>query len=556
MRRNALAGALAAGLAVALGLAATYPALRFWDTHFIGGGDTAQNAWNLWWVGEALRAGVLWPSWTPWLYQPDGVSLAYHPLSVPNGWLSAPALAAGLSLPATYNLLILFKFAATALGLYAVVAHISHSRPAGALAAVWFTYAPARLSRVAFGNLEMASTEALPWLVWGWLKLAETRRWRYAALAAAALALTGWFSLTLALGAGLLLALTAVFQWPGAPDRPGLLRRWAATAALAGGLLLPAVLPMLRDYAAFQDQADQTEAASANSADLLGYLLPDNAALTAHFAGNPAEKQVFPGYVALALTVVVVARAWTPAVRVWLGAAGLLAVLSLGPVLHVAGQTVWPWMPYWVLLKLPLIGFGRTPDRLGILAALALAVGLGLGWAQLERRWPRLSRAAPWLGLLIFVEFLRLPMPLDGRLAALPPYYAAAVWSGPILDVPVDVQGAQGPAAEYMLYQTVHGQPIVGGYLSRTPGAGRAVFDRPLVYALRARLYGDAAPWTFDPAVLAGGAADLTALAVRHVVVHKDFLSPADAAIVTAALTTVLAAPEFEDDRLAVWRVP
>ena len=548
---------LAAAVSTGLALVATYPAIHFWTTHFIGMGDTLQNAWNLWFVTLSVRSGAFLPSWTELLYHPQGVSLAYHPLSPLNGWMSLPlGPGLGLSLPAIFNTLVLFKFVATAVGMYVVVYSLGHSRGAAVLAAVVFTFAPARLSRVGFGNLEMYSTECLPWLIYGWLRLAETRRWRYAFLTAATLAMTGYFSLTLAFGAALLLGLLAVFQVWSAPGRCQLLRCWAIAAALTAGLLVPLVAPMVRDYAEFRDQSDQTDAATANSADLLGFVVPEWAGLSELSFGNPAEKQVFLGYSVLALLAALTALAWSTQLRLWITVSTLLAIFALGPVLHVAGEAIWPWMPYRFLLEIPLIGFCRTPDRLGILVMLAAAMALGLGWAQLQRLRPRLSRVGPLVAALVFVEFLRLPAPLDGRFTALPSYYTGHAVLGATLDVPVDLYGAQGPADEYMLYQTVHGQPIVGGYLSRTPRSALFSFQKPFVHALRARIYGDTAPFDFRPEVLAGAVDDLRSLSVRHVILHKDFIDRSEVRAVRAALTTALGRALSEDERLVVWRVP
>ena len=42
---------------LALVLAATYPIVRFMNSALLGGADSIQNLWNLWWVKQALLRG-------------------------------------------------------------------------------------------------------------------------------------------------------------------------------------------------------------------------------------------------------------------------------------------------------------------------------------------------------------------------------------------------------------------------------------------------------------------------------------------------------------------
>ena len=232
-------------------------------------------------------------------------------------------------------------------------------------------------------------------------------------------------------------------------------------------------------------------------------------------------------------------------------------VLALGPVLHVAGWPVIGSLPYAWLSQLPLVSFGRAPSRLAILLMLAVAVVAGYGLSALEARGPRVKWLTLGCSVLIFVEYLIVPLRLDARFAAIPAFYQALGTGqyapGAILDVPIDLIGAQGPAGDYMLYQTRHQQPIVSGYISRTPGNVTRLFDQPFLNALRARTYGDTAPFTFAPAEMAAAADGLRSVEVGYVVLHKAEVSTEDEAAVYQALVSVLAEPIYVDDRLVVW---
>jgi hypothetical protein len=561
---------------------ATYPVILSFDSMAMGDGDTVQNAWNLWWVREAVGRGQPFPYHTDMLYHPIGVSLAYHPLAPLNGWLGFFCQDwLGLSLPGSYNLIAIFSFVASGFTSYLLVRWQTGSRTAAFAASVIFTFAPIRMSRAHFGNLEMFSTQFIPLTVLALGQMCQSRRWIYAVWAALATAMTAWTSLYLALGTGILALLLLLsdlgqrgFQL--SAHTGGFLFRWMLFGAGTALLMLPVVMPMITDYAAFRDQAMQRQAAIANSADLLGFIVPDRATdplvvrflptagaavdrIYGDFAGNPAEKTVFIGYSVFALVLLALSRPTIGGTRKWLGIAGIFLVLCLGPVLHVAGNPLLP-LPYALLDEIPLVGFGRAPSRMAVFLMLALAVVGGMVLAGWEARRPRAALASILVGLLIFLEFLIAPVRLDSRFQTVPTFYTEiargqGVEPRPVLDVPIDLFGAQGPAGDYMLFQTVHGQPIVSGYISRTPGSAGRILERPFLHALRARLYQDTEPFHFSPEVMARAAADLRAAGVDFVVLHRDFLTASDFEIVRGVLTEVLREPVHEEERLVAWRV-
>lgn len=566
----------------ALSLIATFPLILRFDAAAIGGGDTSQNAWNLWWVQQGLAQGNFFPYHTQAIYHPLGVSLAYHPLGVFNGWISfLLQRGLGLNLAAAYNTIVLLSCAGTGLATYLLVVSLTQNRMAALVAGVIFTFAPIRMSRLFFGNLEMISTQFIPLMTLFFIDMVADGRSRAALWAALFFALTAWCSLYLAYGAGLLIVLLLVATIVAAR---GDLRAWVGSrfkalllfAVLSLILVLPVVLPLARDYADFRSQADQTAAATSNSADLLGFFVPDWTTqplalrlspgvaewvrgVYAGFFGNSAEKTVFLGYALMAVIVAALIGARPRTVWPWLDIAVVFLLLCLGPVLHVAGRPILAHLPYEWLSSIPLISFGRAPSRFALFLMLSLAVVVGYGLAALERKDRRFRWLTLAAGLLIFVEFLIVPVRMDARFAQIPPFYAdlAAMDDDAalaVLDVPVDLVGAQGPAGEYMLYQTVHQRPIVSGYISRTPAYISALFDNPFIHALRARIYGDDAPYHFDAALLAQAPAELAQLRIGYVVLHRWALAAEGALTVQQALTSILAAPLYEDEQIVVWR--
>ena len=568
-----------AGLVLAcyslLTVIATYPAIRFLDTRLMGSGDTLQNMWNLWWTRWAAAHGNFFPLHTSMLYHPDGVSLAFHPLELFNGWL-AVVCGTVLSMTATYNLISLLTFVGSGLAMYTLVRYTSGSRIAAFVAGIIFTFSPFRMSRVFHGNLELYSTQFIPLVVWSLARMSKDHKRRYAVGAAVLFWLTAMCSLYLAAGTGILVAMLFAFDMWGMRRRRLRLKNWGLFTLVTGALMCSVVLPMVWNLEEFLYESGRVAQPVAGSADVVGFFVPDATVMPsilrfgspavardiqrvyAQFGGNPCEKTVFLGYTVLAMTAVSVGLTRSSAVRRWLLIAGVFFVLCLGPIVRVGGHDTLPSIAYMLLHKLPMYELARAPSRWAGFLMLGLAMVVGHGCAALQRRlaWPAWATALA--GFVMFAEFLIVPLRLDARVSHVPAYYhdlARQDVSGAILDVPVDVYGAQGPASEYMLYQTVHHHPIVGGYIARSPRNALSVFERPLIHELRARLYDDRQPYAFAPEVVAGGLQDLRSLKVEYAILHYDQLSEADGRLLRATLSALLGDAEYEDNIIAAWRV-
>ncbi len=203
---------------------------------------------------------------------------------------------------------------------------------------------------------------------------------------------TGWLSLYLALGTGILVALGVVLFFLSGHRLTGQLGRLLLLFGFMTLMVMtPVILPMLKNYEAFQDQSAQLKSSIHNSADLLGFFVPDNAteplvkrvspriansikSIYAKFYGNSSEKTVFIGYSVLALTLSAIGWARSKRGWMWLIIASIFFLLCLDPQLHVAGKPVLEHMPYEVFTKIPFIGFGRAPSRFAIFLMLALSL--------------------------------------------------------------------------------------------------------------------------------------------------------------------------------------
>jgi hypothetical protein len=173
------------------------------------------------------------------------------------------------------------------------------------------------------------------------------------------------------------------------------------------------------------------------------------------------------------------------------------AAMSLGTRISAKGRVVLEHAPYGLLYRF-VPGFDglRVPSRFGMVVAFGLAALAALGVAAIrdERRRTRLALVA---GALIAVEFLAVPLPINGNsttyerpgLAPLPDSIDAGAGAPPVYRF---VASLAAPAAmvelplgepafdiRYMFYSTLHWKPLVNGYSGGTP-ADYALLDTRL----------------------------------------------------------------------------
>jgi len=285
---------------------------------------------------------------------------------------------------------------------------------------------------------------------------------------------------------------------------------------------------------------------------------------------NPSERVVFLGYSVLALTAI---GAWrmrkNRQVRMWAFIAALMWALSLGPLLQVLGKTQFtPFgvtvpLPYLVLFKLPLFNIMRTPARLTVLVMLALAILVSFALANLlpalgrpradsrPRSWAAQLAAAIVIPTIILFEFLSAPFPTVPPGWNVPIYAQIAKEPGnfALLELPLR------PFGDYMAYQTIHGKPIIGGYLSRQPPYPLEEQNASVKYLL------DTTPPS-DPlqGQISGGKGvqSLRDLGVKYVIIHWWAFTPQQRADMQAKLDALLARPPdftYPSDQVDVWQL-
>jgi hypothetical protein len=121
--------------------------------------------------------------------------------------------------------------------------------------------------------------------------------------------------------------------------------------------------------------------------DLLAFVVPSN---FIHFTGNTTENGAYVGLPLLVLFGAGLVVGWRKASIRWIGLMALVvAVLSLGPHLHVNGNVTQVVLPWAAVASLPLMG-SALPARL-------MAIGfLGIGIVVAESCARAIAAARPW----------------------------------------------------------------------------------------------------------------------------------------------------------------
>ncbi len=289
--------------------------------------------------------------------------------------------------------------------------------------------------------------------------------------------------------AWLLIAAAAIARWRlslALSRRAGVSLPWLRHLGLAVitvlVLVAPLVLPVFQLFAS-GDYVTQTSSlrSSPRGVDAATVVLgpPFSGAIGPHVRGlyrrsgiDPMEGSAWLGVTTLLLLAWALRRHGSaPDVRRWTVVAACFAVWSLGPYLVVLGANTGVLLPQALATVIPVLNNARIPGRAMVPVALAIAViiALALGRNGAQRR--RLAAAAIALAV---IEGLAAPLPL---VAPDDPGVYAEVRAdragGSVLPIPLGIRdgfGAQGFLEHDAIYQqTVHGHPLVGGFLARVP---------------------------------------------------------------------------------------
>lgn len=540
--RWAAEGMAAAAIYVACALLFFAPTLRSFDSALIGPpSDNMQYQWVMWWAAETVGDPDREFLWTNSIFYPEGSSLAHNDSSWYNLSLS---LALGRWLPrvATYNALVLSTFVFAALAAFLLIRSIVDDFTIAVIGGFIYGFNPSHFAHSHY-HLSVSSSQFLPLFALFYTR--AMRRWSPLDMAAATgfcvlNALCNWNYLVYTMFfAGFAYVYYAVRRraWL----LPEVLGRSALLFAVAALLLSPLLVPMV--LGSPPQEGVRTGGHDWYIADVAGLFIPDPYHLlgdlplfgAAHvrYRGNPWEATVYLGLVNLAIVGLAL---WKRREVPWRWVLGALAflILALGTRVTVLGHQLPIPLPYEVMQHVPFLESSRAPSRWIILVYLFLAVLVSISLRELLAHPDLARRRALLLGLaalLVFYDYdsvCREVTPVE-----LPAAYATIEPSPERFGV-LDLPGGTRNQERYMMYQMLHGFPIMQGALSRK--TNESLVDRLSLD---------------DPAKLVS---QLKEHRVRYVVVHKLLEVPRGEPLPLEGLHRELP-PVFEDKEQVVFRV-
>lgn len=501
-------------------LVMTWPlALHLHDRLPMGDNDLWQNVWNFWWWEEAVVHRHQTPYSTDLLFQATAerrpVSLAFHTHSEANVLLALPVTST-LGPAAALNLSTLLGFILAGWGAYLLARELGANRAGAFVGGLVFAWFPHHVEQ-SLEHLNLASFQAMPLCILFLLRTIHhgARRNTLACGAFFALnALYAWHNGLLLLPFAAALVIDGLVRRRG--ERTAIVLRLAAAGMVATLLVFPFLLPKLSAMLAGADY--YRKPAVEKGIDALFLIVPSDqhplwGGLFTDLYGTlrsypSAGFTCYVGWSSIAL--VAMALPWwrrRPAATLedvpnrmagspggfcalWLGIALLYVVLAFGDHLVIAGTTVSVPLPFTLLRRLPIVDMLRVANRFVVPAMLAVSVLAAVGaTAFLSRRdstdrsprrdglkrhgWPLL------LSVLVLADLAWLPYPLR---EVPEPEWTREVrekYPGLLLNIP---GGYRARGSDDMYLQTLHRQPLVGGYTSCVlPGMKARVKTFPIL---------------------------------------------------------------------------
>mgnify|MGYP006272994063 CR=1 FL=1 len=438
----------------------------------VGKGDSKLYLWSLSWLPYALTHGVS-PFFTTRVFAPDGVDLTWV-TTLPAPSLALWPVTAAFGPLVAYNVLLLLAPALAGWAAFLLCREVTDRFWASAVGGYLVGFSTYMVGHLhGHANLVLLFPAPLAaWLVLRRLRGAIPPLLFVAALAGTLLFLFGssteLFATTALFGVVAFAMALALF-----PERRrifgvGLL------VALAYAVVGTVLLPFLVD--AFRNVPDAPlRPLDRASTDLLSFVLPRTSTLvggarfrgiTSRFTASIVEDGGYLGPLLLVAMGLSILAGWRRRATWFLvGFAGVTALLSLGPILHVLGEERWTLPGTWVA-RIPLLEHA-TPQRFTAYMAIGVAV-LIADWLA------RAGRRGAWrfglvgLGALLLVPDLSSP-PYHPIIAA-----PRAVTSGALADAlgpdPV-VYAIPERQGEELLWQVASGQSfrLAQGYLGPIP---------------------------------------------------------------------------------------
>lgn len=310
---------------LALAIAFTWPLAPYINTAVADPGDPLITAFIIDWVCHSLTSEPSLLFDAP-IFYPTKYPLALSEHLTGLALLVLPFHLAGLGAIAVHNIALLLSFALAGYGAFVLARLVTGNLIASLAAGVFHAFVPFKFDHLS--HVQLLANGWLPLVLAALLAFWRTGRSRHAALLGAAFIMNGLSNTYYLLFAGFALAMTILFLSVVEPRNERLFRR-RLVMALAGAslVLLPFLIPYQVVSTEYRMKRNSMESARA-SATLRDWLTaPASSALYAPLAaGSHHERRVFPGVLAIAMTLcaaVMTPRRLQPVIPTHLAEAGV-----------------------------------------------------------------------------------------------------------------------------------------------------------------------------------------------------------------------------------------
>jgi len=511
--------------------------------------DPKLFVWYLGWLPHELSLGHN-PLFTDYLSFPNGVNLMWNTSMIFPALVLWPVTAV-FGPVAAYNLLITAGLALSAWFGFLASRRVIDNPQACFIAGLLYGFSPALIAQ-ALGHPHVVVALFPPIALLLGHEILVRRRMNpvvagaMAGVAAALQLLTGeeLLAMTLLVAAIGVAVLALLHRDQLAPLLP-MAAKAAGAAIVSFGLI--AGYPLAFQFFGPQVVSGDVQKPDVYVSDLLAFLVPSN---LIHFTGNTTENGAYIGLPLLVLFIagLVIGRkqGWVQ----WTGwTTGMVALLSLGPHLHVNGNVTPVWLPWAAVAKLPLMG-SALPARLMVIAWLGVAL-LVAGIVGKAVSAPRTWRVTTGAVLLAGLAAIFPSVPYPSVSASVPAFFRPGggvknVEPGSVMLI---TPFSSKESTDAMLWQAAanyrfkmpEGDAFTPGpYLGPHPSFLQKTLDG---------MDRDQQPVAVTPEVSSMAFADLAHFKVTTIVAGP---SPGRAAIV-AFWTELLGGPPIEDGGVDLW---
>lgn len=510
------------GLTVVL----TYPLILNFADHIPGsptwGMDEFTFVWNFWWFKHAVFDLGVNPLHTNHIFYPIGVDLILYTFTLLNAVLAIP-IEFVFGLPAASNTLLLFAFVASAYGTFLLTRYLLRAFFKDEREARWITFAAfvagavfaftsSRFVYASLGHYNFVSSQFVPFYALFLIKTTRAAPMRNAVLAGLFGALAILVDSTYAVFLVLFTLIYFAFVWHEKNAVPGLWKRLSVLVGVTFVFASPLLVPSFIAMATAGYTLPGWGHAEKLLVDLFGFVTPTSLhplnrnwtqeldAVRQGLSRFVDINTVFLGNATLALAAL---GAWVfrKQLGMWIVSAIAFAILSLGPLLHINGQSTFDLdglsvtfpMPFLLLHYIPFLKENRVPNRFSILITLALAILVAFAimwllskvgsWQSAVGRKLILPTAYGLLFTALLLEHLAVPLPLsDARVPEVYHQIAQEPGDFAILSLPLGWRNSFGTLGaedtRTQFYQSVHQKRLLSGNTSRNAPFLFEYFDR------------------------------------------------------------------------------